>query len=379
MAKNEKKNAGLQKGISSIFKGVSIPQRDGDRKPSGTSAPERTDYTEPSPPVPEPQKSEAPKIDQASQTLFKADSEQTDYTELKQPISEPQQPQPQETNKPLSEAEPAQQPEDEPVHLPEFMTVQESEAEPEQESEVEPARQPESEPVHLPEFMTVQESEAEPEQESEAEPARQPESEPVHLPGSVPAPQPKVDIDKKVSIKRPIEKISDRNFWQQIINKVSAPKPGATPTRQKAMVVMMPLLLIVLIFMLFKGGVFGTSAGHTETSVEDTASDAVTAGANHEIDWKIPDVYPAKLRDPMRLVESETEQPETKPEIKPETKKTTKLIVKSILYSEDNSSAVISGRILHEGEIIQGAKVVKISRDSVEFEMNGKRWTQRVR
>jgi hypothetical protein len=137
------------------------------------------------------------------------------------------------------------------------------------------------------------------------------------------------------------------------------------------MVVMMPLLFIVLIFMLSRGGVFGTSAGRTEASTEDTAPGVVTAGANTKIDWEIPAPYPTTLRDPMRLVPVEIPQTEIS--------KTLKLIVKGILYSEDNPSAVIGNQIVHEGETIRGVSVIKISQDSVEFEMNGKRWTQKIR
>jgi len=50
-----------------------------------------------------------------------------------------------------------------------------------------------------------------------------------------------------------------------------------------------------------------------------------------------------------------------------------------ILYSEDNPSAVIGGAIVKEGDMISGVKVVKIHKDSVEFEKNGKKWTQQAK
>ena len=178
---------------------------------------------------------------------------------------------------------------------------------------------------------------------------------------------------EKVSKKSPTVKISSKSFWRQIKNKLFKPKPGVSTTKQKATVVMIPLLFIVLIFMLFRGGVFGTSAGHTEASAEDTASGVGTAGANTKIDWEIPEPYPTTLRDPMRLVPVEITQTD-----QTETRNTIEVIVKSILYSEDNPSAVIGGRIVHEGDKIRGVSVIKISRDNVEFEMNGKRWTQKV-
>jgi len=50
-----------------------------------------------------------------------------------------------------------------------------------------------------------------------------------------------------------------------------------------------------------------------------------------------------------------------------------------ILYAEGNSSAVVDGKIVHEGDTINGAKVIKIHRDKVEFERASKRWTQQVK
>jgi outer membrane biosynthesis protein TonB len=320
MAKHEKQKAGLHKGISSIFKGVSIPQADGDQEPSGTSAPERTDYTKPKPLIPVLQKSEVTKAYQATQTLPKAAPGHTDYTEPKQPTPEPQKTQAQKSY------------------------------------QVTPS---------LPKAATAQ--------QSKAEPAQRPKAEPVQKPKAEPTRQPKADIDKKVSKKSPTVKISSQSFLQQIKNKLFKPKSGVSTstTKQKAMVVMMPLLFIVLIFMLSRGGVFGTSAGRTEASTEDTAPGVVTAGAYTKIDWEIPAPYPTTLRDPMRLVPVEIPQAEIS--------KTLKLIVKGILYSEDNPSAVIGNQIVHEGETIRGVSVIKISQDSVEFEMNGKRWTQKIR
>ncbi len=366
MAKHEKNKAGLQKGISSIFKGVSIPQAGGGQKPSGHPAPEHTD-TEPKQLAPETQKLDAPKAYQATQTLPKAAPEHT-ATEPKQPA-----PQTQKTQD--------QKPYQVTPSLPKAATAEQPKAEPAQRPKTELTQQSKAKPVHLPEFMKDQQSDVVPAQRPKAEsaqkpkvvPVQRPKAEPVRQSKAVPARQPKADIDKKASKKSPTVKINSQSFWQQIKNKLFKPKTGVSTTKQKATVVMIPLLFIVLIFMLFRGGVFGTSAGHTEASAEDTASGVVNAGANTKIDWEVPAPYPTKLRDPMRLVPVEVPQTE-----QTKTRKQIELIVKSILYSEDNPSAVIGGRIVHEGETIRGVSVIKISRDNVEFEMNGKRWTQKV-
>jgi hypothetical protein len=94
------------------------------------------------------------------------------------------------------------------------------------------------------------------------------------------------------------------------------------------------------------------------------------AGSKNLIDWEIPEPYPTKLRDPMQLGLRTTAEIETE-----------KIVVTGILRSDDDpsaSSASIGKEIVHEGEKIFGATVVKINKDSVEFEMNGKRWTQKV-
>ncbi len=54
------------------------------------------------------------------------------------------------------------------------------------------------------------------------------------------------------------------------------------------------------------------------------------------------------------------------------------VIVTSIVYSEENASAMVSNRIVYEGDMIDGYKVVKIHRDKVEFEKNGKIFTKQV-
>jgi len=324
MSEQERDKAGLHKEISSIFKGVPIPQTDDGQKPSGTPAPERTSYTEPKQPTPEPQqqKSEEPKPSQATQSLPKGAPERTGYMEPKPPTPEPQQscdaPAPERTG-----------------------------------------------------YMEPKPPTPEPQQPKAPKPYQAMQS----LPKSTGAQQPKADIDnieKNVSQKRATVKISSQTFRQQITNKLFAPKPGVSATKQKAMVVTMPLLFIALIFMLLKGGVFGTSVRKTEASAEDNVSSVATAGLNTKIDWEIPAPYPTTLRDPMRLGPAATVQTDTG------TRTFVKLIVKGILYTEDSQSAVIGNHIVHEGEEIQGVTVVKISKDSVEFEMDGKRWTQKV-
>ncbi len=56
-----------------------------------------------------------------------------------------------------------------------------------------------------------------------------------------------------------------------------------------------------------------------------------------------------------------------------------KVALTGILYSEDDPSAIIGGAIVKEGDMIDDVKVVKIHKNTVEFERNGEKWTQGAR
>ena len=153
----------------------------------------------------------------------------------------------------------------------------------------------------------------------------------------------------------------------QVKNKLFEARPGVDPTRQKVMVVLVPALAIVLIVALFyvlNDGPGSAAAGETEQSLANT-----NAGG---IKWEIPEPYPMTLRDPMQIASLSTTQTE---EQKPQTGQ---IVVKSILYSQGNPSAVVGSEIVHQGDIVLGATVVKIDENTVEFEKDGKRWTQEV-
>jgi len=407
MSEQERNKAGLHKEISSIFKGVPIPQTDGSQESSGTPAPERTDHTEPKPPATEPQRPETPKPYQSMQLLPKAAPERTDYTEPKPPAIEPQKPEAPkayQATQPLPKAAPERTDHTEPKppaiepQKPEAPKTYQAtqplpKAAPERSDHTEP-KPPAIEPQkpEAPKFYQATQSlpKAATERTDHTEP-KLPATEPQKpkapkayqatqsLPKAAGAQRPKADIDdidieKNISQKGTTVTISSQTFWQRIENKLFTPKPGVSATRQKAMVVMVPLLFIVFIFMFRQ--VFGTTVRKTEASAEDNISSVATADSNTKIDWEIPAPYPTTLRDPMQLGQVATAQTETETET--ETRTFVKLIVKGILYAEDKASAVIGNQIVHEGEKIQGMTVIKIGKDSVEFEMNGKRWTQKV-
>ncbi len=56
----------------------------------------------------------------------------------------------------------------------------------------------------------------------------------------------------------------------------------------------------------------------------------------------------------------------------------TQITVNAISYNTDNPAALIGSVILHVGDTIYGVKIVNIHKDKVEFEKDGKTWTQKI-
>jgi len=97
-----------------------------------------------------------------------------------------------------------------------------------------------------------------------------------------------------------------------------------------------------------------------------------------QMPWKRPDAVGPIARDPMHMDLAKQLPPEklTTPDTSPGG---TEFSVAGIIFStEQPSSAIIDGRILHEGDAIYGAAITRINEDSVEFRIGDKRWTVRA-
>ena len=103
------------------------------------------------------------------------------------------------------------------------------------------------------------------------------------------------------------------------------------------------------------------------TGVDNSAAD--------EIDWKIPDQIPAKMRDPVNVEKDDTlvNEQANLPDNNNDT-----MNVRSILLSEDKPSVVIGDKLVYLNQTINGTKVVEIHRDYIVLEKEKKRWPQRV-
>lgn len=194
-------------------------------------------------------------------------------------------------------------------------------------------------------------------------------------PKSIPTEKPEEAEKKAAQVQAPIEIKSSgpsalKQAVQRIKDKLFKPKTGVSPARQKAMVVLVPVMFIGMVLAFYKvlGGGPGETPGPNVINPSNTI--AATSGT---IEWKIPELYPTTLRDPMQFKKEEVVTPTDIPDKKEE------IIIKGILFSEEDPSVIIDVDILHEGDKVSGATIVKINQNSVEFEMNGKTWTQKVK
>ena len=178
-------------------------------------------------------------------------------------------------------------------------------------------------------------------------------------PKTTPAKRPKADTTIKAAWQIPWQQT-----LQQIKSKLFAPKPGVNTSRQKKIVILVPALFIVLIFMFIRA--FSTPSQKITGLGTFGPTKAAAASSDSKTDWQTPEPYPTALRDPMQFGSVTTQTG------------TGGLIVKGIVYSEDNPCAVIGNQIVHEGDRVLDVAIVKINKDSVEFEANGKTWMQKV-
>jgi len=193
--------------------------------------------------------------------------------------------------------------------------------------------------------------------------------------------QPKPQVQEKTPEKLPaqnhqqkqpvksIHRISARktkssDFWRNAKIKLYGSPDGRIDKRQRNMTILVGVLSVVFAFVLIR--IFGLSNKNTFNNTDALVNEKVlTPAGESEIQWNRPELYPSDLRDPMEYASSRTYGGG-------------ELVVSGVVYSDD-PVAIIDGKMVREGAVIFGAKIIKINKNSVEFEdKNGKRFIIKV-
>lgn len=138
------------------------------------------------------------------------------------------------------------------------------------------------------------------------------------------------------------------------------------------MQILVGLLSIILVGVLFF--VLSTPAASPKKAAAASDSSAqaeqVPITEQQQIIWTRPESWPEEIRDPMTMGTT-TQSPAA-------VGTSTELVVKGIVYSRTRPSAIIGDQIVSVGDTINGIAILAIEKNAVEFEKDGKRWTQQV-
>jgi len=174
--------------------------------------------------------------------------------------------------------------------------------------------------------------------------------------------------------------------------KFSAPIPGINEQNEKKKIMIMMILLVLLTFILVRTFLpMLSKKEETKSEAEEIMAKALRHKIDTTIAWKVPELYPATVRDPMRtgrfrdpgtgewidkIIGPEKTGDIKKPQNDAETAGFYgKIVIQSILYSRQGRSIVIGNKILYEGNAVEGATIIKINRDSVIFSIGGQQFT----
>lgn len=151
--------------------------------------------------------------------------------------------------------------------------------------------------------------------------------------------------------------------------KTQSPEAPPANRRQKTMTVLVGALSLVFV------GVMAISMGGVGQKKPVSLPVAAPAGtakaAAPQFDpksWVFPDPLPAQMRNPLVI-----------PQLQSLTATEDSMVVSGIVFSDKKPSVIIDGEVVLEGQVFRGVTVLKIVRGEVEFEKDGKRWTQRIR
>jgi hypothetical protein len=147
---------------------------------------------------------------------------------------------------------------------------------------------------------------------------------------------------------------------------------GTVAGRQKAAAVAVVLLFVVLVIVVYYNFIVPASNVAAKPAAAPVESAAPSGHVVAAAGWKEPDPYPENLRDPMVIGAMSHVQPGANGG-----PNSAMLWVRGIIVS-DQSSAIVNGQIVCEGDAVDGVTVVKIAQEYVEFKLKDKTWKQEI-
>ncbi|UCE50648.1 MAG: hypothetical protein JSW47_10880 [Phycisphaerales bacterium] len=144
---------------------------------------------------------------------------------------------------------------------------------------------------------------------------------------------------------------------------------------RKALVLSAPVLIVIII--LVYRYCFPATPQETEASASSGPPQAPASepAVKDDVDWKVPGLLPAQMMDFLKDPEEQAEQKKLPEE---HARGKGPIDLRAILFSDHRPSAVIGGRILHVGDRINNVTITNITKDSVEFEKDGKACVQKL-
>jgi len=181
---------------------------------------------------------------------------------------------------------------------------------------------------------------------------------------------------RSVSRPKPAQRVEQTDgLWnvagnlKRPVQKPKAAQQNAAQKRQKMMTMMVGVLSVVFVGVLYVAfGGIGQTKAVSVAAAAATATTPTTAAVNPE-QWAFPKPLPSPMRDPLVIPSAQAQL---------SIDDGSALTVRGIVYSEQRPSAIVNNKIVFVGQTINGANVVNITRGAVEFEKDGKRWTQGV-
>jgi hypothetical protein len=145
--------------------------------------------------------------------------------------------------------------------------------------------------------------------------------------------------------------------------------------RQKASLILVPVLCLVLVFIFVKF-VLPPSPKKVHVPVIQTGADEAVKSV--KINWQIPQPISASLRDPMRTGNFVPVQGHGQTDDTIQPSAAGGIFLAGIVFSEDKAAAIIGSQIMYAGEKIEDVTIVKVEKNMVTFEWKGQTKTLKV-